>query len=80
MVKNAFAIAAALALAAPAFAQDDLRALTCADYNAADQAQKNGYAANIRAYCLRWMSGRALPAARSRRHSKVSVMNQTRCS
>ena len=47
MVKNAFAIAAALALAAPAFAQDDLRALTCADYNAADQAQKNGYAANM---------------------------------
>jgi hypothetical protein len=47
-VKGAFSIAAAFALAAPAFSQDqDLRALTCADYNAADQAKKSGYAASI---------------------------------
>ena len=38
--------AATLALAAPAFAQD-LKNLTCADYNAADEAQKSGYAANM---------------------------------
>jgi hypothetical protein len=48
MVKRAFAIAAALVLAAPAFSQDqDMEALTCADYNAADQGTKNGYAASI---------------------------------
>ena len=46
-MKNTFAIAVALALAAPAFAQVDLKTLTCADYNAADEAEKNGYAASI---------------------------------
>jgi HdeA/HdeB family len=46
MLKIAFATAAALALAAPAFSQD-LKALTCADYNAADQAKKSGYAASM---------------------------------